>query len=149
MNPETRELIDTTDATPEQLKGLRARGFEPVPSELEEAAQKKLAGKKKVKVARLPFTSLAKHAAKRLAVFCDGDFWHGRNWPVLSSKLAQGTNPDYWLAKIRSNIERDKRNTALLEKLGWHVLRLWESDIKQDPSAAASYVRDLIIRLDA
>ena len=80
----------------------------------------------------------------RVVVFCDGDFWHGRDWPALRAKLEQGTNPDYWTAKIESNIERDRHNTALLEEDGWHVVRLWESDIKKDPFVAACYVRDVI-----
>jgi hypothetical protein len=63
MNPETREVIDTTGATKEQLKKLRARGFEPVPPELEEEAKKLLADRKKAKIK--PFTPLAKHAKKR------------------------------------------------------------------------------------
>ena len=48
------------------------------------------------------------------------------------------------MVKIKSNIDRDKWNTSLLEQLGWHVIRLWESDIRQDPSASASFVREII-----
>lgn len=80
----------------------------------------------------------------RIVVFCDGDFWHGRNWPGLRAKLKEGTNADYWQAKIKSNIKRDKRNTALLEKAGWQVIRLWETDIEKDPVAAANYVRKAV-----
>ncbi len=81
----------------------------------------------------------------RVAVFCDGDFWHGRNWKELESKLRQGTNAEYWLAKIESNIERDRLNTALLEADGWSVLRLWETDIKRDPQATAELVKKVVI----
>ncbi|MCX5814682.1 MAG: very short patch repair endonuclease [Proteobacteria bacterium] len=80
----------------------------------------------------------------RVAVFCDGDFWHGRNWEDLKLKLAKRANPEYWLAKIASNIERDKRTDLLLNKTGWHVVRLWETTIKQDPKAAASVVRGIV-----
>jgi DNA mismatch endonuclease (patch repair protein) len=88
--------------------------------------------------ARYVFTSA------RIAVFCDGDFWHGRNWGSLRPKLAQGTNAAYWSAKIASNIKRDERNTALLEKGGWLVIRLWETDIKRDPAAAANCIRRVV-----
>lgn len=81
----------------------------------------------------------------RVAVFCDGDFWHGRNWKELKSKLSQGTNAEYWLSKIEGNIERDRLNTALLEADDWSVLRLWETDIKQDPQATAELVRAVVI----
>lgn len=81
----------------------------------------------------------------RVAVFCDGDFWHGRDWEEQKAKLRQGTNAEYWLPKIESNIERDRLNNALLEADGWSVLRLWETDILRDPQAAAELVREVVI----
>lgn len=80
----------------------------------------------------------------RVAVFCDGDFWHGRNWATLRAKLEHGANASYWLAKIERNIERDQRNTARLEGGGWCVIRLWETDIKRDPHAAATVVQEAV-----
>lgn len=80
----------------------------------------------------------------RVAVFCDGDFWHGRKWQTLKRKLDKGTNAPYWSAKIASNIARDKRNEALLIKAGWHVIRLWETDIKKDPLAAATIIQKAV-----
>jgi DNA mismatch endonuclease (patch repair protein) len=80
----------------------------------------------------------------KVAVFCDGDFWHGRDWLARSAKLSQGTNARYWLAKIEANMERDARNTALLQQAGWQVVRLWELDIKRDPRGAACRVRDVV-----
>jgi DNA mismatch endonuclease, patch repair protein len=76
----------------------------------------------------------------RVAVFCDGDFWHGRNWRRLSSQLQRRANSDYWRAKIRANRMRDRRTTALLTKLGWRVIRLWENDIHANPENAAIVV---------
>jgi DNA mismatch endonuclease, patch repair protein len=76
----------------------------------------------------------------RLVVFCDGDFWHGKDWQERRSKLARGTNALYWLAKIERNIERDHCHRALLEEAGWAVLRFWESDILADPEAVARRV---------
>ena len=67
----------------------------------------------------------------RLVVFCDGDFWHGRDWQALSDKLKAGTNSNYWVEKIRSNRERDLKNVESLRKSGWTVLRFWESDIHE------------------
>jgi DNA mismatch endonuclease (patch repair protein) len=78
--------------------------------------------------------------SERVAVFCDGDFWHGRNWRRLSSRLRKRANPDYWCQKIRTNRMRDRRTTALLEKLGWRVIRLWENDIHANPQDAAVVV---------
>lgn len=68
----------------------------------------------------------------KLAVFCDGDFWHGHNWairgiPSLEDELAGYS--EFWQNKIRGNIKRDKEHTFQLESSGWKVLRFWESDI--------------------
>jgi DNA mismatch endonuclease, patch repair protein len=79
-----------------------------------------------------------------LAVFCDGDFWHGRNWSVLRRNLAQGTNAEYWCAKISRNIKRDKEITSLLRRSGWRVLRVWESEIKKDPRGVAMELRKIL-----
>jgi G:T-mismatch repair DNA endonuclease (very short patch repair protein) len=68
----------------------------------------------------------------RLCVFCDGDFWHGRDWEVRQQKLRRGSNSDYWLAKIQRNMERDRQNTQRLQETGWTVLRFWESEIQSD-----------------
>ena len=73
----------------------------------------------------------------RVVVFCDGDFWHGRNWNLLKVQLKRRHNAVYWLAKIRGNRERDAKNTALLEGRGWRVIRLWEGDVTRHPEGAA------------
>jgi DNA mismatch endonuclease (patch repair protein) len=85
-------------------------------------------------------------AGARVAVFCDGDFWHGRNWRRLSAKLQKRANPAYWCQKIRANMLRDRRTIRLLEKQNWCVVRLWEGDIKADPERAASEVEKIILQ---
>lgn len=76
----------------------------------------------------------------KLAIFCDGDFWHGRDWETRAQKLSHGTNASYWLAKIQRNMERDRINTKKLEETGWKVLRFWESQIKTDLARVAASV---------
>jgi DNA mismatch endonuclease (patch repair protein) len=72
---------------------------------------------------------------QRVAVFCDGDFWHGRKWKQLLQKLSAGHNSQYWVKKIQTNRERDKRTNAILRRSGWLVLRFWETDIQRTPGA--------------
>lgn len=74
---------------------------------------------------------------KKVVVFCDGDFWHGRNWPQRRAKLLVGWNADYWISKIEYNRKRDRHNTRQLKNAGWKVIRLWELDILRDPIASA------------
>ena len=70
----------------------------------------------------------------RIAVFCDGDFWHGNNWRIrglnsLEDELASYS--DFWVSKITRNIERDQQVNEKLIEDGWLVLRFWESDIRK------------------
>ena len=81
----------------------------------------------------------------RLAVFVDGDFWHGRDWESRRRKLQAGSNPDYWIAKIQRNMERDRETTARLEGMGWTVLRFWESEVR---SSLAEVVQKISATLD-
>lgn len=74
----------------------------------------------------------------RLVVFCDGDFWHGRNWNSLRRKLQFRANAEYWVKKIRANRERDRRTTTRLRRGGWRVMRVWEGEVLKDPSAVAA-----------
>ncbi|MCK5741403.1 MAG: very short patch repair endonuclease [Chlorobi bacterium] len=83
----------------------------------------------------------------KIAVFCDGDYWHGNNWKIrglasLQEELDSYT--DYWRNKILRNIERDRKVNGSLEKLGWTVLRFWESDIKKSASDCANKVLETV-----
>jgi DNA mismatch endonuclease (patch repair protein) len=80
----------------------------------------------------------------RIVVFCDGDFWHGRNWEALRRKLEKRANAAYWVQKIAANRERDRTTRALLRRAGWHVIALWESDVRRDPSAAAFKITEAL-----
>lgn len=63
----------------------------------------------------------------KTAIFCDGDFWHGKE-----SKYSVHTNVKFWNNKIQRNVERDLENTIELRDNGWTVLRFWESELKTD-----------------
>lgn len=84
----------------------------------------------------------------RVAVFVDGDFWHGRDWDARKSKLQVGSNAPYWVSKIAANIERDVRTTQRLQDAGWIVLRIWETDIQRNLDAAVQMVQRAIGRSD-
>lgn len=82
----------------------------------------------------------------KIAVFVDGDFWHGNNWKLrglsgLDEEL-QGYSK-FWRDKITRNIERDKRVNDALKSKGWLVLRFWESDIKQNTDEIAENILDI------
>jgi DNA mismatch endonuclease Vsr len=83
---------------------------------------------------------------RRLAVFVDGDFWHGRAW--FERREAPATNPDFWIGKFERNASRDRVVNRELRRLGWSVLRLWGSDVRRAALASARRVRDRLGRLE-
>lgn len=81
---------------------------------------------------------------KKVAIFCDGDFWHGRDWDARRERLETGSNSDYWIPKIRANMVRDRAQTAELERQGWTVLRYWEGEIKEECDAIAGEILSVL-----
>ena len=78
----------------------------------------------------------------KIAIFVDGEFWHGENWEERKIKLKN--NRDYWIEKIEENIARDKRNDELLINMGWIPLHFWEKDIKKDLQKCVDKVVDAV-----
>jgi DNA mismatch endonuclease (patch repair protein) len=74
-------------------------------------------------------------SGSKLAVFVDGDFWHGWRFPCWSHKLSP-----FWKAKIARNRRRDRRNFATLRRRGWKVLRLWGHDVNRDAESATNRI---------
>ena len=79
----------------------------------------------------------------RLAIFVDGEFWHGKDWETRKSRLKR--NRDYWIEKIEENMARDQRNNATLEKLGWSVLRFWSKEVETDLDACVALVDEAVM----
>lgn len=82
----------------------------------------------------------------RVAVFCDGDFWHGRHWAKRKSKLLAGWNAEYWVAKIERNRQRDRAVTQAIRRLGWKVVRVWEGDVRHDPALTVAKILERATR---
>jgi len=86
-----------------------------------------------------PDIVITKH---KIAVFCDGEFWHGKNWESRKSKIKE--NRDYWVPKIERNITRDNANEKKLINMGWVVLRFWGKDIKKDLNGCVNEIKEAI-----
>jgi len=65
---------------------------------------------------------------KKIAVFVDGDFWHGYQFSKNKSKLPK----KYWQKKIQDNIDRDRKTRKRMRGVGWKVLRVWEHQLIED-----------------
>lgn len=77
---------------------------------------------------------------KKIAIFIDGDFWHGKNFLKNKKRLPR----KYWRKKIESNILRDKRNRTKLRKQGWQVLRIWEHEVLKNLLRTVNKIQKLI-----
>ena len=85
----------------------------------------------------------------RIVIFCDGDFFHGKNWNSLKESLKKCNNSSYWISKIGYNIERDGQIDNMLLEKGWTVIRFWETDIKNNLDKCMEIIEDTIFDLEA
>lgn len=75
---------------------------------------------------------------KKIAVFCDSEFWHGYDWE--NRKKDFKSNTEFWIPKIERNIQRDIEVTNELETQGWIVIRFWGKEIKKNVSGCADEI---------
>ena len=75
---------------------------------------------------------------KKIAVFCDSEFWHGYDWEERKKDFK--SHQEFWIPKIERNMERDREVTSKLESEGWSVLRFWGKQIKRDVVACADEI---------
>lgn len=84
-------------------------------------------------------------SSKRVVVFVDGDFWHGRQWLLrgfesLEAQMGRVSRASYWVEKLQRNIRRDAAVNQKLSEEGWAVVRVWESDLRTNPEGAVNRV---------
>lgn len=79
---------------------------------------------------------------QKVAVFIDGEFWHGFNWKEKRDRIK--SNREYWVSKIERNIQRDNMVTRSLEDQGWKVIRYWMHQLKKQPDECLRMVVDAI-----
>ena len=79
---------------------------------------------------------------KQIAVFIDGEFWHGYNFEKTKNRLK--SNKDFWVKKIERNMERDFEITQFLIEQGWAVLRFWDFEIKNDLARCADKIEHAV-----
>lgn len=80
----------------------------------------------------------------KIAVFCDSEFFHGKDWEVLKPRLEAGNNAEYWIKKICRNVERDDQINKQLLFMGWTVIRFWGKDIMNHPDECVKVIEETI-----
>ena len=79
---------------------------------------------------------------KKVAIFCDSEFWHGYDWEHHKNDIK--SRRDFWIPKIERNMQRDIEVTGMLEADGWIVLRFWGTEIKTDVSKCADIIETTV-----
>ena len=80
----------------------------------------------------------------KIAIFCDSEFFHGKDWEVLKPRLEKSNNADYWEKKISRNMERDNEINKKLLFMGWTVIRFWGKDILKDTEQCIRVIEETI-----
>ena len=80
----------------------------------------------------------------KIAIFCDGEFFHGKDWEILKPRLEKSNNSEFWKRKIKRNMERDEEVNKQLLFLGWTVIRFWGKDIMKNTEECIRVVEEAI-----
>lgn len=80
----------------------------------------------------------------KIAIFCDGEFFHGKDWETLKPKLEKSNNGKFWIGKISRNIERDNEVNKQLLSQGWTVIRFWGNDIIKHTDECIKVIEETI-----
>lgn len=83
----------------------------------------------------------------RLVIFCDSEFFHGKDFDALSQQLKKSKNSEFWINKISKNITRDDEVDKKLKSMGWYVLRFWGKDIAKDVNGCVRVIEETIFDL--
>ena len=82
--------------------------------------------------------------SKKVAIFCDSEFWHGYDWERKKNEIK--TRQDFWIPKIERNMQRDKEVNMKLSEEGWTVLRFWGTEIKKQTENCVKEIEKCIKR---
>ena len=81
---------------------------------------------------------------QKVAIFCDSEFFHGKDWEVKKSKLQNGKNAEFWINKIERNMRRDLANDQRLLCMGWTVIHFWGNDILKDTGTCVKVIEEVL-----
>jgi len=88
----------------------------------------------------------AANKTKRIAIFFDSDFWHGFNWKKAKHDFI--SRKKFWIGKIEKNMKRDIEATKELKRNEWTVLRLWEHEIRKNPSRCIVRIKRVYAKME-
>lgn len=141
------EFTNTSEQTSKVMKKLRSKdtGIE---VQLRKALWKKGYRYRK-NYAALPGNPDIVLTKYKVVIFCDGEFFHGKDWEILRPRLENGKNKEYWISKISRNRKRDDDVNKQLLFRGWTVIRFWGDDIKKHTDECVKVIEEVILDLKA
>ncbi len=80
----------------------------------------------------------------KIAIFCDSEFFHGKDRKVLKPRIEKGKNPDYWIPKIERNMVRDREKDKELLFVGWTVVHFWGKEIMKNTDECVKVIEEII-----
>ena len=132
--------FDTDDATSKRMAKVKLKR-----GDAERAIAKKLwheGFRYRLNYKKLPGSPDIAILKYHIAVFIDGEFWHGNDWEKRKPRLKR--NRDYWVQKIEENMARDARVDKELKFLGWTPIHFWSNDVKKDCDGCVLSIKDAI-----
>ncbi len=81
---------------------------------------------------------------QKIVIFCDSEFFHGKDWEILKPRLEKSKNKEFWQKKIARNMERDDETNKRLLFLGWTVIRFWGKDILKNTDECVRVIEEAI-----
>lgn len=87
-----------------------------------------------------PDIAVLKH---HIAIFVDGEFWHGKDWDTRKERLKR--NREYWIEKIEENMARDLRNDQLLLEAGWTPIHFWEKEVIKNLPGCVAGIEEMVL----
>ena len=83
----------------------------------------------------------------KIAIYCDGEFFHGKDWEVLKQRLENSNNSEYWINKISKNMHHDDQVNKELMFMGWTVIRFWGNDIKKNTDECIKVIDEVVFNI--
>ena len=80
----------------------------------------------------------------KIAIFCDSEFFHGKDWEVLKPRLEKGVRGDFWVKKITNNRRRDDEVNKQLLFMGWTVIRFWGKEIMKNTDECVRVIEETV-----
>ena len=121
------QKLNTTQEVSKRMKALSTKKSK-VESVLAKALWKR-GYRYRLNYKKLPGTPDIVLVKYRIAIFVDGEFWHGKDFNINKEKLRN--NKSYWIEKIEENIQRDIKYDKLLRQMDWVPLHYWSNDVKK------------------